>query len=154
MLVSGWWNKWRFWSILLFDINVSFSLFVSPGRFLTVNGSALTGPWVLSPWLRATHWPCGLDITVFLHPRQSGRYTVWLIERDKPPLALLTTEHPHVIGWVCQRQHSHIQRGCYSTLEPCDIESDIHNTIPFALSAIFAQVKDQLLNLGSNLLLQ
>ncbi|XP_050990096.1 ALK tyrosine kinase receptor isoform X2 [Labeo rohita] len=70
------------------------------GRFLTVNGSALTGPWVLSPWLRATHRPCGLDITVFLHPRQSGRYTVWLIERDKPPLALLTTEHPHVIGWA------------------------------------------------------
>ncbi|KAA0711383.1 ALK tyrosine kinase receptor [Triplophysa tibetana] len=68
------------------------------GGFLTVNGSSLTGPWVLSPWLRAAHRPCGLDLTVFLHPRQSGRYTVWLIERDKSPLALLTTEHPHIIG--------------------------------------------------------
>ncbi len=29
---------------------------------------------------------------MFFHPRQSGQYTVWLIERDKPPLALLTTE--------------------------------------------------------------
>ncbi|XP_073725594.1 ALK tyrosine kinase receptor [Misgurnus anguillicaudatus] len=70
------------------------------GRFLSVNGSALTGPWVLSPWLRAAQQPCGLDVKVFLHPRQSGRYTVWLIERDKPPLALLTTEHPHIIGWA------------------------------------------------------
>lgn len=140
-MASGRWNKWKFWSILL--INVSFSLLVSPGRLLTMNGSALTGPWVLSPWLGATHQSCGLDITVFLHPRQSGRYTVWLIERDKPPLAILTTEHPHVIGWVCQRQHSHIQRTCYSTLEPCDIESDIHNTTlprPFALSAVVAPV--------------
>lgn len=123
-----------FWSI-------SFTLFVFPGRFLTVNGSALTGPWVLSPWLRATHRPCGLDVTVFLHPRQSGRYTVWLIERDKPPLALLTTEHPHVIGWVCQRQHSRIQRSrCFSTLGPLDSESDLHNTArprPFALSLQF-----------------
>ncbi|KAL6477463.1 hypothetical protein MHYP_G00132980 [Metynnis hypsauchen] len=68
------------------------------GRFLSVNGSALEGPWVLSPWLRALYWPCELDVTVFLHPRQKGRYTVWLIERDKPPLALLTTEPPHITG--------------------------------------------------------
>ncbi|XP_052009504.1 ALK tyrosine kinase receptor-like [Xyrauchen texanus] len=70
------------------------------GWFLSVNGSVLTGPWVLSPWLRANHRPCGIDVTVFLHPRQSGHYTVWIIERDKPPLALLTTEHPLVIGWA------------------------------------------------------
>ncbi|KAL7872913.1 hypothetical protein AOLI_G00119840 [Acnodon oligacanthus] len=71
---------------------------VGHGRFLSVNGSALEGPWVLSPWLRALSWPCELDVTVFLHPRQKGRYTVWLIERDKPPLALLTTEPPHITG--------------------------------------------------------
>ncbi|XP_026876358.2 ALK tyrosine kinase receptor [Electrophorus electricus] len=70
------------------------------GRFLAVNGSSMTGPWVLSPWLRTLHQPCGLDVTLFLHPRQKGRYTVWLIERDKPPLSLLTTEPPHVTGWA------------------------------------------------------
>ncbi|TSM77422.1 hypothetical protein Baya_6172 [Bagarius yarrelli] len=68
------------------------------GRFVLVNASAMEGPWVLSPWLRSLHRPCGLDVTVFLHPRQKGRYKVWLIERDKPPLVLLTTESPHITG--------------------------------------------------------
>ncbi|KAB5562049.1 hypothetical protein PHYPO_G00013460 [Pangasianodon hypophthalmus] len=68
------------------------------GRFVVVNGSAVGGPWILSPWLRSIHRPCGLDVTVFLHPRQKGRYKVWLIERDKPPLVLLTTEPPHITG--------------------------------------------------------
>ncbi|KAF7704683.1 ALK tyrosine kinase receptor isoform X1 [Silurus meridionalis] len=70
------------------------------GRFVLVNGSAVGGPWVLSPWLRSIHRPCGLDVTVFLHPRQKGRYKVWLIERDKPPQVLLTTEPPHITGWA------------------------------------------------------
>ncbi|KAF5889884.1 ALK tyrosine kinase receptor, partial [Clarias magur] len=67
-------------------------------RFVLVNGSAVGGPWVLSPWLRSIHRPCGMDVTVFLHPRQKGHYKVWLIERDKPPLVLLTTETPHITG--------------------------------------------------------
>lgn len=69
--------------------NVSFSF---SGQFLWVNGSALAGPWVLSPWLWGGWDPCGMDMAVFLHPLQSGRYTVWLIERDKNPLALLSTD--------------------------------------------------------------
>lgn len=67
---------------------------------MLVNGSAVGGQWVISPWLRSIHRPCGLDVTVFLHPRQKGRYKVWLIEKDKPPVVLLTTEPPHITGWV------------------------------------------------------
>ncbi|KAM9707708.1 ALK tyrosine kinase receptor-like [Menidia menidia] len=69
------------------------------GHFLWVNSSAWGGPWVLSPWL----WggPCSLDMAVFLHPRQSGHYTVWLLERDKPPLALFSTDTlPRITGWA------------------------------------------------------
>ncbi|CAL8271588.1 unnamed protein product [Merluccius merluccius] len=69
------------------------------GQFLWVNGSMYGGPWVLSPWLWGGADPCGLDMAVFLHPRQSGRYTVWIIERDKPPLALLSTDTlPRITG--------------------------------------------------------
>ncbi|KAG7466071.1 hypothetical protein MATL_G00160930 [Megalops atlanticus] len=68
------------------------------GQFLWVNGSALGGPWVLSPWLWGGSRTCSLDMTVFLHPQQSGRYTVWLIERDKTPYALLSTDTPRSSG--------------------------------------------------------
>lgn len=68
-------------------------LFLSPssGQFLWVNSSSFGGPWVLSPWLQESQGPCSLDMAVFLHPKQSGQYTIWLIERDKPPLALVST---------------------------------------------------------------
>ncbi|XP_056152315.1 ALK tyrosine kinase receptor [Lampris incognitus] len=69
------------------------------GQFLWVNGSVFGGPWVLSPWLWGGSGPCGLDMAVFLHPKQSGRYTVWLIEREKPLLALLSTDTlPRITG--------------------------------------------------------
>ncbi|XP_071378728.1 ALK tyrosine kinase receptor [Centroberyx affinis] len=71
------------------------------GQFLWVKGSAFGGPWVLSPWLWGGQGPCGLDMAVFLHPKQSGQYTIWLIERDKPPLALLSTNTlPRITGWA------------------------------------------------------
>ncbi|XP_046711576.1 ALK tyrosine kinase receptor isoform X2 [Silurus meridionalis] len=91
------WNfSWIAEDVLGFPEDAS----ASSGRFVLVNGSAVGGPWVLSPWLRSIHRPCGLDVTVFLHPRQKGRYKVWLIERDKPPQVLLTTEPPHITGWA------------------------------------------------------
>lgn len=71
----------------------------SSGQFLWVNGSSFGGPWVLSPWLRGEQGPCGLDMAVLLHPKQSGKYTVWLVERDKPPLALFSTDTlPRITG--------------------------------------------------------
>ena len=71
----------------------------SSGHFLWVNGSSFGGPWVLSPWLRGEQGPCSLDMAVFLHPKQSGQYTVWLIERDKAPLALFSTDTlPRITG--------------------------------------------------------
>ncbi|KAJ8401196.1 hypothetical protein AAFF_G00387780 [Aldrovandia affinis] len=70
----------------------------SKGQFLWVNSSALGGPWVMSPWLWGGARACGLDMTVFLHPQQSGRYTVWLIERDKPPIALVSMDTPRRAG--------------------------------------------------------
>uniref|UniRef100_UPI0037E7BB8D ALK tyrosine kinase receptor n=1 Tax=Semicossyphus pulcher TaxID=241346 RepID=UPI0037E7BB8D len=71
------------------------------GQFLWVNSSAYGGPWVLSPWLWGGQGPCSLDMAVFLHPKQSGQYTIWLIERDKPPLALFSTDTlPRITGWA------------------------------------------------------
>ncbi|XP_047467346.1 ALK tyrosine kinase receptor isoform X2 [Mugil cephalus] len=71
------------------------------GQFLWVNSSAFGGPWVLSPWLWGGQGPCSLDMAVFLHPRRSGQYTIWLIERDKPPLALFSTDTlPRITGWA------------------------------------------------------
>ncbi|XP_024910865.1 ALK tyrosine kinase receptor [Cynoglossus semilaevis] len=71
------------------------------GQFLWVNSSAFGGPWVLSPWLWGGQIPCGLDLALFLHPKQSGQYTIWLIERDKPPLALFSTDTlPPITGWA------------------------------------------------------
>ncbi|CAK6962082.1 ALK tyrosine kinase receptor [Scomber scombrus] len=71
------------------------------GQFLWVNSSAFGGPWVLSPWLWGGQVPCSLDMAVFLHPKQSGQYTIWLIERDKPPLALFSTDTlPRMTGWA------------------------------------------------------
>ncbi|KAK5857068.1 hypothetical protein PBY51_010335 [Eleginops maclovinus] len=76
------------------------SFYLSPtGHFLWVNSSAFGGPWVLSPWLWGGQGPCGLDMAVFLHPEQSGHYTIWLIERDKQPLALFSTDTlPRITG--------------------------------------------------------
>lgn len=71
----------------------------SSGQFLWVNASSFGGPWVLSPWLQGGQGPCSLDMAVFLPPKQSGRYTVWLLERDKPPLALFSTDTlPRITG--------------------------------------------------------
>ncbi|XP_029972923.1 ALK tyrosine kinase receptor isoform X2 [Salarias fasciatus] len=71
------------------------------GQFLWVNSSAFGGPWVMSPWLWGGRGSCGLDMAVFLHPRQGGQYTIWLIERDKPPLALFSTDTlPRITGWA------------------------------------------------------
>ncbi|XP_062413159.1 ALK tyrosine kinase receptor isoform X2 [Pungitius pungitius] len=71
------------------------------GQFFWVNSSAFGGPWVLSPWLWGGQGPCSLDMAVFLHPRQSGQYTLWLVERDKPPLALFSTDTlPRITGWA------------------------------------------------------
>ncbi|KAJ4938999.1 hypothetical protein JOQ06_028462, partial [Pogonophryne albipinna] len=75
------------------------STFLLYGHFLWVNSSAFGGPWVLSPWLWGGQGPCSLDMAVFLHPEQSGQYTMWLIERDKPPLALFSTDTlPRITG--------------------------------------------------------
>ncbi|CAB1439875.1 unnamed protein product [Pleuronectes platessa] len=69
------------------------------GQFLWVNNSAFGGPWVLSPWLWGGQVPCSLDLAMFLHPKQSGQYTIWLIERDKSPRALLSTDTlPRITG--------------------------------------------------------
>ncbi|XP_035290944.1 ALK tyrosine kinase receptor [Anguilla anguilla] len=73
------------------------------GQFLWVNSSALGGPWVLSPWLWGGPRACGLDMAVFLHPQQSGRYTVWLALRDSPPLTLLSVDKPRRPGWAVLR---------------------------------------------------
>ncbi|KAF3701491.1 ALK tyrosine kinase receptor [Channa argus] len=71
------------------------------GQFLWVNSSAFGGPWVLSPWLWEGQGPCSLDMAVFLHPKQSGQYTIWLIQRDKLPLALFSTDTlPRITGWA------------------------------------------------------
>nr|XP_020477641.1 ALK tyrosine kinase receptor-like [Monopterus albus] len=71
------------------------------GQFFWVNTSAFGGPWVLSPWLWGGQGPCSLDMAVFFHPKQSGQYTIWLIERDKPPLALFSTDTlPRITGWA------------------------------------------------------
>ncbi|XP_015246381.1 PREDICTED: ALK tyrosine kinase receptor-like isoform X2 [Cyprinodon variegatus] len=71
------------------------------GQFLWVNSSAYGGPWVLSPWLWGGEGPCSLDMAVFFHPRQSGQYTVWVIERDKPPVAFFSTDTlPRITGWA------------------------------------------------------
>ncbi|MED6267311.1 hypothetical protein CHARACLAT_010901 [Characodon lateralis] len=38
-------------------------------------------------------------MAVFFHPKQSGQYTVWVIERDKPPVAFFSTDTlPHITG--------------------------------------------------------
>lgn len=80
----------------------STAVFHSPpasGQFLWANSSAFGGPWVLSPWLRGGPGPCSLDVAVFLHPKRSGQYTIWLIERDKPPVAFFSTDTlPHITG--------------------------------------------------------
>ncbi|KAM9777843.1 ALK tyrosine kinase receptor [Neosynchiropus ocellatus] len=71
------------------------------GLFFWVNTSAHGGPWVLSPWLWGGNAPCSLDMAVFLHPKQSGQYTIRLIERDKTPLALFSTDTlPRITGWA------------------------------------------------------
>ncbi|TMS21065.1 ALK tyrosine kinase receptor, partial [Larimichthys crocea] len=70
-------------------------------QFFWVNSSAFGGPWVLSPWLWGGQGLCSLDMAVFFHPKQSGQYTIWLIERDKPPLALFSTDTlPRITGWA------------------------------------------------------
>ncbi|KAL4624274.1 ALK tyrosine kinase receptor [Arapaima gigas] len=73
------------------------------GQFLSVNGSSTGGPWVSGPWLRGGLWRCSLDMSVFLHPQQSGRYTVWLIERHAKPRVLLSTSPPRSAGWATLR---------------------------------------------------
>lgn len=84
-------------SCSMFYSSMCFSL--STGQFLWVNSSAFSGPWVLSPWLRGGQGPCSLDMAVFLHPKQTGQYTIWLIERDKPQLALFSTDTlPRITG--------------------------------------------------------
>ncbi|KAM6913051.1 ALK tyrosine kinase receptor [Xenentodon cancila] len=71
------------------------------GQFLWVNSSAFGGPWVLSPWLSGGQGSCNLDMAVFFHPKQSGQYSIWLIKRDKPPLALFSTDTlPRIMGWA------------------------------------------------------
>ncbi|XP_019731761.1 uncharacterized protein LOC109519575 [Hippocampus comes] len=62
------------------------------GQFFWVNGSSFGGPWVLSPWLRSGPTSCSIDMALYLNPKQSGQYTIWLIERDKPQLALFSTD--------------------------------------------------------------
>ncbi len=85
---------------LLYVLQFCFSAPLT-GQFLWVNSSAFGGPWVLSPWLRGSQGPCSLDMAVFLHPKQSGQYTIWLIERDKPQLALFSTDTlPRITGWA------------------------------------------------------
>ncbi|XP_077477149.1 ALK tyrosine kinase receptor isoform X1 [Stigmatopora argus] len=71
------------------------------GQFFWVNGTSFGGPWVLSPWLWSGPNPCSLDMALYLNPKQSGQYTIWLIERDKTQLALFSTETlPQITGWA------------------------------------------------------
>lgn len=91
---------WIMMTVVVFSEVFSLLMFPCIGQFLSVNGSVLGGPWVTSPWLRGGRWLCSLDMSIFLHPQQSGRYTVWLIERDKKPSVLLTTDTPRSTGWV------------------------------------------------------
>ncbi|KAF7202207.1 ALK tyrosine kinase receptor [Nothobranchius furzeri] len=71
------------------------------GQFFWVNGSAFGGPWALSPWLWGGQGLCTLDMAVFFHPKQSGQYTIRLLERDKPPQALVSTDTlPRITGWA------------------------------------------------------
>ncbi|XP_028294863.1 ALK tyrosine kinase receptor [Gouania willdenowi] len=93
------------------------------GHFFWVNSSAFSGPWVLSPWLWSGQVSCSLDMAVFLHPRQSGQYTIWLMERDKSPLALFSTDTlPRITGWAVV----HLTVGT-------------HNGSPFRISASYDQ---------------
>nr|XP_061798361.1 ALK tyrosine kinase receptor-like [Nerophis lumbriciformis] len=71
------------------------------GQFFWVNGTSFGGPWVLSPWLRSGPNPCSIDMALYLNPKQSGQYTIWLIERDKTQLALFSTDTlPQITGWA------------------------------------------------------
>ncbi|GAA6235892.1 ALK tyrosine kinase receptor [Lates japonicus] len=46
-------------------------------------------------------------MAMFLHPKQSGQYTIWLIERDKPPLALFSTDTlPRITGQRLPSTHT------------------------------------------------
>ncbi|XP_034432007.1 LOW QUALITY PROTEIN: ALK tyrosine kinase receptor [Hippoglossus hippoglossus] len=93
------------------------------GQFLWVNNSAFGGPWVLSPWLWGGQAPCSLDMAMFLHPKQSGQYTIWLIERDKLPRARFSTDTlPRITGWAVV----HLTLGT-------------HGGSPFRLSASYDQ---------------
>ncbi|XP_051804129.1 ALK tyrosine kinase receptor isoform X1 [Acanthochromis polyacanthus] len=95
------------------------------GQFLWVNSSAFGGPWVLSPWLWRGQGPCSLGMAVFFHPRRSGQYTIWLIERDKPPHALFSTDTlPRITGWAVV----HLL-----------LTSRIHGGSPFRISASYDQ---------------
>uniref|UniRef100_A0AAV2JGA9 Secreted protein n=1 Tax=Knipowitschia caucasica TaxID=637954 RepID=A0AAV2JGA9_KNICA len=82
-------------------------LLLSPGQFLWVNSTALGGLWVISPWLWGGQGQCSLDMAVYLHPRQSGHYTIRLIERDKAPLVLFSTDTlPRITGPRLQPAHA------------------------------------------------
>ncbi|XP_061651453.1 ALK tyrosine kinase receptor [Phyllopteryx taeniolatus] len=93
------------------------------GQFFWVNGSSFGGPWVLSPWLRSGPTTCSMELALYLNPKQSGKYTIWLIERDKPQLALFSTDTlPPMTGWAV----------AHLTLET-------HGGSPFRISASYDQ---------------
>ncbi|XP_051941610.1 ALK tyrosine kinase receptor isoform X1 [Hippocampus zosterae] len=95
----------------------------SEGQFFWVNGSSYGGPWVLSPWLRSGPTSCSIDMALYLNPKQSGQYTIWLIERDKPQLALFSTDTlPPMTGWAM----AHLTLGT-------------HGGSPFRISASYDQ---------------
>ncbi|XP_069055242.1 ALK tyrosine kinase receptor isoform X2 [Lepisosteus oculatus] len=85
---QGLWSDWGGWE---------------EGQFLLLNGSGQWGPWALSPWLWRGGAPCALELAVFLHPQQSGRYTVRLVERHQPPRTILRTDAPRRAGWALVR---------------------------------------------------
>ncbi|XP_037096758.1 ALK tyrosine kinase receptor isoform X1 [Syngnathus acus] len=95
----------------------------SQGQFFWVNGSNFGGPWVLSPWLWSGPTPCSIDMALYLDPKQNGQYTIWLIERDKPQLALFSTDTlPPMTGWAV----AHLTLGT-------------HGGSPFRISASYDQ---------------
>ncbi|XP_033874144.3 ALK tyrosine kinase receptor [Acipenser ruthenus] len=73
------------------------------GHFLFLNSSGVASPAVLSPWLKSGSELCSFEASVYLHNGQTGRYTISIIECDKQPREILSTERDTTTGWLLLR---------------------------------------------------
>ncbi|XP_041109787.1 ALK tyrosine kinase receptor-like [Polyodon spathula] len=73
------------------------------GHFLFLNSSGVASPAVLSPWLKSSSGLCAFEASVYLHSGQTGRYTISIIENDKQPREILSTERDTTTGWALLR---------------------------------------------------